>query len=189
MGRIIVEQIISADGYAAEEGGGIGFFHPTCDFSGTEPEQMRMMATVGAIVFGATTYRMFADYWPGADAEVERVAGPINALPKFVVSSTLQDAPWGAGDAVEILRGEGVEAVRAVRARIAGDLILWGSLTLCDALLRAGEIDVLRLRIVPVLIGRGRSFAPGDLGERRLSLVKTDAFAGGIALLEYAIGN
>ena len=42
MGNIIVEQIVSADGYAAEEDGGIGFFHPGNDFSGTEAEQMRM---------------------------------------------------------------------------------------------------------------------------------------------------
>lgn len=187
MGRIIVEQIVSADGYAAEEDGGIGFFFPGNDFSDAEPDQMRMMSTVGAIVFGATTYRMFADYWPGADAEVERVAGPINALPKFVVSSTLPAAPWGDGGAVEILRGDGVEAVRVLRTRIAGDLVLWGSLTLCDALLRAGEVDVLRLRIVPVLIGRGRSFTPADLGERRLSLVNAKSFAGGLMVLEYAV--
>jgi dihydrofolate reductase len=187
MGKIIVEQIVSVDGYAAEEGGGIGFFYPANDFSDTEPDQMRMMATVGAIVFGATTYRMFADYWPKADAKAERVAGPINDLPKFVVSSTLSAAPWGDDGAVEILRGDGVEAVRALRARITGNLILWGSLTLCDALLRAGEVDVLRLRVVPVLIGRGRSFAPGDLGERRLTLVNAQSFTGGIAVLEYAI--
>jgi dihydrofolate reductase len=187
MGKIIVEQIVSVDGYAAEEDGGIGFFHPESDFSDTEPDQMRMMATVGAIVFGASTYRMFADYWPKADAAVERVAGPINDLPKFVVSSTLSTAPWGDDDCVEILRGDGVQAVRALRERIEGDLILWGSLSLCDALLRAGEVDVLRLRVVPVLIGRGRSFTPGDLGERRLSLVNTQSFAGGIAVLEYAI--
>lgn len=185
MGKVIVEQIVSADGYAAEEDGGIGFFHPESDFSGTEAEQMRMMDTVGAIVFGAVTYRMFADYWPTADATVERVAVPINALPKFVVSSTLRSAPWGDYPGVEIIHTDGVEAVRALRDRIAGDLIIWGSLTLCDALLRAGEVDVLRLRVVPVLLGRGRSFAPADLGQRRMTLAKAEAFPGGIAVLEF----
>lgn len=185
MGNIIVEQIVSADGYAAEEDGGIGFFHPGNDFSGTEAEQMRMMASVGAIVFGAATYRMFADYWPTVDVAVERVAGPINALPKFVVSSTLETAPWGEYPGAEIIHTDGVLALRALRARIAGDLILWGSLTLCDALLRAGEVDVLRLRVVPVLIGRGRSFAPADLGERRMTLAKAESFPGGIAVLEF----
>jgi dihydrofolate reductase len=76
-----------------------------------------------------------------------------------------------------------------LRARIHGDLIVWGSLTLADALLRAGEVDVLRLRVVPVLIGRGRSFAPADLGERRLTLVKFQSYAGGLAVLEYSLAR
>ncbi len=134
MGKIIVEQIVSADGYAAYKDGGIGFFDASGDFRDGENEQMKMLESVGAIVFGATTYRMFADYWPGADAKVERVAGPINSLPKFVVSNTLQSAPWGEKSEVEIRRGDGVESVRDLRHRIDGDLMIWGSLTLTDAL-------------------------------------------------------
>lgn len=185
MGKVIVEQIISVDGYAADAHGGIGFFSSAREFNDADPEQLRMLASVGGIVLGKVTYGMFASYWPTPQAQVEPVAGPINALPKFVVSNTLQSAPWGADDAVEILRGDGVESVRALRARIAGDLIVWGSLTLSDALLRADEVDLLRLRVVPVLIGAGRSFTPSDLGERKLTLVKTQAFRGGHATLEY----
>ena len=187
MGKLIVEQILSVDGYAAEADGGIGFFFTARELNDADPEQLRMLQTVGAIVFGTTTYRMFADYWPTPEAQAEPVAVPINSLPKFVVSSTLQSAPWGDGHPVEILRGDGVEAVRALRARIRGDLIIWGSLTLADALLRAGEVDVLRLRIVPVLIGYGRSFTPSDLGERKLRLANAQSYAGGVVVLEYAL--
>ena len=79
--------------------------------------------------------------------------------------------------------------MRALRKRIPGDLIVWGSLTLADALLRAGEVDVLRLRLVPVLIGRGRSFAPADLGERALTLVKSHSYPSGLAVLEYGLAG
>lgn len=185
MSKVIVEQIISADGYAADADGGIGFFSSAREFNDADPGQLHMLQSVGGIVLGRVTYRMFADYWPTPDARVEPVAGPINALPKFVISNTLQSAPWGADDNAEILRGDGVESVRTLRARIAGHLIVWGSLTLSDALLRAGEVDVLRLRVVPVLIGAGRSFTPSDLGERKLALMKTRAFSGGHAVLEY----
>ena len=187
MGKLIVEQILSVDGYAADADGGIGFFSSARQLNDADPEQLRMLASVGAIVFGATTYRMFADYWPTTEAQAEPVAAPINALPKFVVSSTLQSAPWGDGRPVEILRGDGVEAVRALRVRIQGDLIVWGSLTLADALLRAGEVDVLRLRLVPVLIGDGRSFTPADLGERKLKLASAQSYAGGLVVLEYGL--
>lgn len=187
MGNLIVEQIISADGYAADAEGGIGFFASAREFNDADPDQLRMLSRVGGIVLGRVTYRMFADYWPTPAARAEPVAGPINALPKFVVSSTLQSAPWGAHDAAQILRGDGVAAIRALRARIDGDLILWGSLSLSDALLRANQVDLLRLRMLPVLIGSGRSFTPADLGEHRLSLAKTRSYPGGQVVLEYRL--
>ena len=48
-----------------------------------------------------------------------------------------------------------------------------------------GEADVLRLRVLPVLLGCGRSFSPSDLGMRRLSLASAQSFAGGLVGLEY----
>lgn len=186
MGRLIVEQIISADGYAAEPDGGIGFFIDARDINEADQDQLRLLERVGAIVLGRTTYRMFADYWPDADPVQEPVAVPINTLPKYVVSNTLDQAPWGMhGDAATVLRGDGTASVRALRRRVEGDLIIWGSLTLSDALLRAGEVDVLRLRIVPVLIGAGRSFAPPDIGRRELVLQSIRAYAQGLVVLEY----
>ena len=185
MGQLIVEQIVSTDGYAEDANGGIEFVGNASWVNDVDTEQLRMLSGVEGIVFGARTYGMFASYWPAADPVAEPVAVPIRELPKFVVSSTLESAPWGANDAAEILRGDGVAAVRDLRKRFPGNLIVWGSLTLCDALLRAGEVDVLRLRVLPILLGRGRSFAPSDLGSRMLSLSIAQSFAGGVVLLEY----
>ncbi|KAF1717388.1 reductase [Pseudoxanthomonas yeongjuensis] len=186
MGKVIVEQIVSADGYAAYKDGGIGFFDASGDFREGEDEQMKRLRSVGAIVFGATTYRMFADYWPGADEKVERVAGPINSLPKFVVSNTLRSAPWGEKDEVEILRGDGIESVRRLRQRIDGDLMIWGSLTLTDALFRARQVDVLRLRMIAMLLGEGRSFAPDGLGDLKLALQSVRAYPSGHIVMQYS---
>lgn len=185
MGRLIVEQIISLDGYAAEPDGGIGFFVDARAVNQADQDQLQLLAHVGAIVLGRTTYRMFADYWPAADAAQEPVAVPLNTIPKYVVSNTLQEAPWGARDHATVLRGDGVASVRALRGRIDGDLIVWGSLTLADALLRADAVDVLRLRIVPMLIGAGRSFAPPDLGRRSLALASVRDYPQGLVVLEY----
>jgi len=187
MGKVIVEQIVSADGYAEDADGGIGFFANAGWINAADTEQLRMLSKVAAIVLGANTYRMFASYWPSADPVAEPVAVPISELPKFVVSSTLESAPWGANDSAEILRGDGVAAVRSLRQRFTGNLIIWGSLTLSDALLRAGEVDVLRLRVLPILIGGGRSFAPPDLGSHKLSLASAQSFAGGLMVIEYHV--
>ena len=185
MGKVIVEQIVSIDGYAEDADGGIGFFENADWIHEADLDQLQMLSGVSAIVFGAKTYRMFADYWPQADPVAAPVATPIRQKPKFVVSSNLASAPWGAEDSAEILRGEGVAAVRGLRKRFAGNLIIWGSLTLTDALLRAGEVDVLRLRVIPVLLGRGRSFAPPDVGLRIASLATARSFAGGLVVLQY----
>lgn len=91
-----------------------------------------VLAGVAAIVFGATTYRMFADYWPTRDPAEQPVATPLNSLPKHVVSSSLEAAPWGELDPVTIERGDGAEVVARLRDRYTGDLIIWGSFTLTD---------------------------------------------------------
>lgn len=185
MGSVIVEQIVSLDGYAEDAQGGIGFFVDARVVNEADADQLERLSRVAAIVLGAKTYRMFADYWPYADPASEPVAVPLRNLPKFVVSSSLASAPWGADDSAELLRGDGVEAVRGLRHRFAGDLIVWGSLSLSDALLRANEVDVLRLRVVPTLLGRGRSFAPPEPGARSWSLASSRSFAGGLVVSEY----
>lgn len=189
MGKIIVEQIISADGYAEDSQGSIGFFLNAKALNETDTDQLQLLSGVSAIVLGAKTYRMFADYWPTADPGTEPVATAIMKLPKFVVSATLDSAPWGPSDSAEILDGDPVAAVRNLRHRFTANLIIWGSLSLTDALLRAGEVDVLRLRVLPLLLGAGRSFAPAAIGLQPLSLISARSFAGGLVVLEYGVGQ
>jgi len=160
-----VEQIVSVDGYAEDANGGIDFFVNENFPADLDAEQLRMLSGVGAIVVGARTYRMFADFWPWADPGSEPVAAPMNQLPKFVVSSTLESAPWG-DETRPRLRGDGVGAVSELRRNFDANIIVWGSLTLTDALFRAGEVDLLRLWAMPVLLGAGRSFSPADPRER-----------------------
>ena len=185
MGRLTVEQIVSVDGYAADANGDIAFFEAVDQGDSNDAEQLEFLKGVDAILLGATTYRMFADYWPNADPKVERVAEPIARLPKFVVSNTLEAAPWGDGE-IAILRGDGAEAARALKDRF-DHIIVWGSLTLADALFEAGLVDQLRLRLVPVLIGAGRSFTTARLGERRLALDHTIQQSSGHVTLAYEV--
>jgi dihydrofolate reductase len=193
MGRIIVEQVVSADGFATDRDGGIGFasafFAGASASAALEEEQLRLLAGVGAIVLGRNTYRMFEAHWPGAQPAEQPVAGPINALPKFVVSSTLATAPWGAHASLEILRGDAVDAVLALRDRIRGDVIVWGSLSLSDALLRAGVVDLLRLRMLPLALGNGRGFWPADAGMRSFVLDRATSFDNGCVLLSFAMAQ
>lgn len=193
MGRLIVEQIVSADGYAADADGGIGFFGASPEVAGDpetgagpiDREQLAWLEGVDAILLGANTYRMFADYWPGADPSVDPVAEPIARLPKHVVSNTLERAPWGDGE-IEVLRGDAAASVSRLKDRFDAT-VLWGSLQLADGLFEAGLVDELRLRVVPALIGAGRSFTPAALGERRLALVDSVTQPSGHVSLHYRL--
>ena len=185
MGRLTVEQIISVDGYDADANGDIAFFEAVDEVDSNDEEQLTFLEGVDAILLGANTYRMFAAYWPFADPATERVAEPIARLPKYVVSNTLETAPWGDMQ-IDILRGDGADAARSLKERHQ-HVIVWGSLTLADALFEAGLVDQLRLRLVPVLIGEGRSFTPARLGERRLSLDHTVQQPSGHVTLAYEV--
>ena len=85
-----------------------------------------------------------------------------------------------------MLRGDAAESVSALKDR-AGSIIVWGSLTLTDALFAAGLVDELRLRVVPAVIGAGRSFTPSGLGERRLRLDDVVTYPGGLVTMQYAV--
>jgi dihydrofolate reductase len=185
MGRLIVEQIVSADGYAADADGGIGFFEAVDGLDATDHEQLAWLEGVEAILLGANTYRMFAGYWPVADPAVEPVAEPIARLPKHVVSNTLERAPWGDGE-IEVLRGDAATSVADLKDRFDA-IVLWGSLQLTDALFEAGLVDELRLRVVPVLIGAGRSFTPASLGQRALELDHATTHPSGHVSLHYRL--
>jgi dihydrofolate reductase len=187
MGRLIVEQIVSADGTAEDSEGGMSFMTPEAAGGEVDREQLRRLADIQAIVLGANTYRMFASYWPTASEADDPIAGLINRLPKHVLSSTLDAAPWGDHAPAAIERGDVVESVRRLKDAYPGEIILWGSLRLADAAFLAGEVDVLRLRILPSLLGGGRGVVPTALPVTPLRLVASSIHPGGQVALEYDV--
>lgn len=188
MSGLIVEQIVTVDGFAAERDGGLRFMEATVpEGDATDTGQLTMLETVDAILLGRRTYEMFAGYWPTADPAVELVAEPIARLPKLVLSSTLERAPWGDGE-IEVVRPDptAADAVGALKRRF-GSIIVWGSLSLADALFEAGLVDRLRLRTTPVVIGDGLRFTPPSLGMRMLRLESSSALPTGHVVTEYAV--
>ncbi len=185
MGRVIVEQIITADGFVQDADGGMKFMD-AAPIDSTDSDQLAMLDRVGAIVLGRRTYDMFVEYWPRVDPADEPVAERINTLPKHVVSSTLAAAPWGHHRAAVVEHGDPVATFERLRSDVPGDLLVWGSLQLTDALFRAELVDVLRLRQIPSLIGDGRGPTPTDLTQTVMTQVAHHAGSGWVTV-EYAV--
>jgi dihydrofolate reductase len=188
VGRLIVQQFVSADGFAADADGEFTMFEKVDGSSaGIDLETLRLLRSVDAIVLGATTYRMFVEYWPTQRAEEEVLAPRINELPKIVVSRRLEEAPWGPFEPASIIGDDAVDAIRRLKGDLPGDLIVWGSLTLTESLFEAHLVDVVRLVLLPVVLGTGRGVFPPSVAGARLRLERSNTFDDGLVALEYTV--
>ena len=95
---------------------------------------------------------------PASDGEV--IAPALNGLRRFVFSRSLKNAPWGACPAATIESGDAVEAIRRIKREVEGTVVLWGSLTLSEVFFTAGEVDAVRLVVMPIALGAGRGVFP-----------------------------
>ena len=185
MRKLIVQESVTVDGFAAGIDGDIGFITESSgDPTSGEfvDDQLALLETVDAILLGAATYRMFAAYWPEQTTETQGIADALNATPKVVFSRTLEDAPWGKWEPARIVAGDAAEEVRRLKDEPGKDMVLWGSLAVADSLIRKELVDEYRLWVCPVVLGRGtRLFADG-LDTRRMNRLETKTYEGVVSV-------
>ena len=134
------------------------------------------------MMMGRVSYEAFSPVWP----DMTDFAG-YNAMPKYVVSTTLQDydlvSNWGE---TTILRS--LDDVAALKETEGGPIIIHGSATLNRNLSDAGLIDRYHLLVFPVLLGAGkRLFSDTDKDKQKLTLVESESYANGIQKLVYDV--
>jgi dihydrofolate reductase len=162
VGKLVVTEFVSLDGVFEDPGGAEGFELGGWAFKferGPEGDKFKLdeLMRADAQLLGRVTYAGFADAWPkreGTGVFAERM----NSMPKYVVSSTLQEAPWNNST---ILRGPLAEEIPPLKERVAGDILVAGSGQLVHGLLEEGLVDELRLMIFPIILGRGRKLFEG----------------------------
>lgn len=135
-----------------------------------------------ALMFGRRSYEAFAPVWPGSEDH----AG-YRDLPKYVVSSTLDDADlvdgWGP---MQVLRT--TDDVAALKERDGGSIYVHGSIELARTLSEAGLVDRYNLLVFPVLLGAGKHvFSRADVDRQRLSLVESEAYGNGVVKMVYDV--
>lgn len=192
MRKLVVQQFVALDGFAAGAKGEIDFINDSSDGdpSGGQlvEDQLAFIGTLDTILLGAETYRMFAAYWPEQTVETQGIADALNATPKVVFSRTLERAPWGAWGEARVVAGPASEEVRRLKAEPGKDLVVWGSLTLAESLERDGLVDEYRLLVCPVVLGHGRRLFGEGTPTRWLSLVETKPY-GRVVALRYEVGD
>jgi dihydrofolate reductase len=184
MGRIVVSEFVSLDGVVEDPGGSEDFKYGGWSFEfdrGEEGDKFKLDETLGseALLLGRVTYEGFAEAWPSRDGEF---ADKFNTMPKYVVSSTLEDPEWTNST---VLNGDVPEAVSGLRQRIDGDIVVHGSARLVQTLLEAGLIDELRLMVFPVVLGAGKRLFGDTSDKKTLRLTDSKMVGDGVAILTY----
>ncbi|HEY7562984.1 MAG TPA: dihydrofolate reductase family protein [Gaiellaceae bacterium] len=183
MGRIVVTEFVSLDGVIEDPGGSESFEHGGWSFQfsrGEEGDRFKLDETMGseALLLGRVTYEGFAAAWPSRDGEF---ADKFNAMPKYVVSSTLGEPEWAN---TTVLTGDVAAAVSTLRQEQDGDVVVHGSAMLAQALLENGLVDELRLMVFPVVLGSGKRLF-GASGMKRLQLADSKSVGDGVMILVY----
>ncbi len=186
MRKLIVEEWVSLDGYAADLQGKTEFFPSTEDNKQSDEDQLLALESVDTILIGRKTYDIFVDFWPKVTVNQEILSDKLNAIPKAVVSNTLKTAPWGRWPEATVLAGDGVEGVKKLKEKVGDDIIVWGSVSLVQSLMKANLIDEYRIHVCPARLGAGRRLFSDDNSFQGLQLIETKAYAKtGVVLLKY----
>jgi dihydrofolate reductase len=193
MGKIALSQSYSLDGVMQAPGGPDedrrgGFEHGgwamEYDFNYAEGVGLEQAQNAEALLLGRFTYETLQAYWPTAEGPL---ADRLNELPKYVVSSTLTDPAWNA----TVLGDDWPEEVARLRKELDGDILVYGSRRLSQALIGMGLVDELRLMVYPVVLGSGGRLFGETQDKIPLRLVESRPLGDGVVNMIYApaMGN
>ena len=186
MGRIVVTEFVSLDGVIEAPGGGENYKHAGWTFEidrGEEGDKFKFdeLMEADAQLLGRVTYDGFAAAWPTFTDNVG-FADKMNAMPKYVVSSTLQSADWNN---TTILSGDVVEEIKKLKDDVDGLILVAGSAQLVQTLIEHDLVDELRLMVFPVVLGNGKRLFGDTTDKKPLKLADSKSVGDGIAILTY----
>src|SRR5256714_2570668 len=143
MGRIVVTEFVSLDGVVEDPGGAEDFKYGGWSFEfnrGDEGDKFKLDEALeaDALLLGRVTYEGFADAWPSREGEF---ADKFNNMPKYVVSSTLENPEWNNST---VLKGDVAEEVAKIKEKHDGDVVVHGSAQLTQSMLDQDLVAELR---------------------------------------------
>src|SRR5437899_4584723 len=171
MGKIVISENVSLDGVVQDPTGDEGFRHggwfvQVGDKDREEWAQVALDEALGAeaLLLGRRSYEFFAARWPSRSGAL---ADRLNSLPKYVVSSTLEDPGWSNST---VLRGEAVSEVSKLKQELDGDIVVLASFQLVHTLVDHDLVDELRLKVFPAVLGAGKRLFGGTSDTKPLRL-------------------
>lgn len=162
MGKLVVTEFISLDGVIEDPGGSEGTKHGGWSFRHHAPDgdefKMEELQAADAQLLGRVTYEGFAAAWPAMEESAGEFGHKMNAMPKYVVSTTLTEATWKN---TTVIGGDVATEVARIKDRYTGDILVAGSGKLIQTLAADNLVDEYRLMVHPVVLGSGKRLFDG----------------------------
>jgi dihydrofolate reductase len=184
MGKIVISDNVSLDGVIQDPAGDEGFARGGwVGRIAALPElaKFTLDEALGteALLLGRRSYEWFAARWPSRSGEL---ADRLNSLPKYVVSSTLEDPDWNNST---VLKGDVVTEVSKLKRELNGEINIPASFQLARTLIEHDLVDELRLKIFPLVLGAGERLF-GETSEKKpMRLVNTMTLGDGVVINTY----
>ncbi len=184
MAKIVISENVTLDGMVQDPTGEEGFerggwFGQARDLPGWARLALQDALGAEALLLGRRTYEYFAARWPSRSGEL---ADRLNSLPKYVVSSTLDDPDWNNSI---VVKGDVVQEVSRLRTDLNAQILCLASFHLVRTLIDRGLVDEMRLKVFPVVLGAGERLF-GNTGDTiPLRLVDTTIIDAGVSVLTY----
>jgi dihydrofolate reductase len=186
MGKIVISTNVSLDGVVQDPDGEEGFRLGGWfgQFGGKDLEawaQVEFEEALGAeaLLLGRRSDEWFAARWLSRSGEF---ADRLNSLPKYVVSSTLEEPRWSNST---VLKGNVVDQVSKLKQELDGDILVYASYQLGRTLIEHDLVDELRLVVFPVVLGAGERLFGETSDQKPMRLVDARTVGNGLAFLTY----
>jgi dihydrofolate reductase len=190
MGKIVMSgpQNVSLDGVVqdpdGQEGFGLGGWF--VEFGGKDLEEWNKVALEEALgaeawLLGRRSYEFFGARWRPRSGEL---ADRINSMPKYVVSSNLEDPEWNNST---VLKGDVVTEVSKLKQQLDGEIVVPASYQLGRTLIEHDLVDELRLVVFPVVLGSGERLFGETSDKKSMRLVSMSTIGDGLAFVTYEV--
>lgn len=133
------------------------------------------------LLLGRVTYQGFAAAWPNMPGTGD-YGVRMNSIPKYVVSTTLQEAEWSNS---KIIKNNVSEELSILKQQTGQDILIFGSSALVNSLMQYDLIDEYRLMVFPIIVGSGKRLFQDVNNKKTLRLIETKTFSSGVVVLSY----
>jgi dihydrofolate reductase len=189
VGRIVVSENVSLDGVVQDPAGDEGFRVGGWVGMLKDRDEVNKLAlddaeSAEALLLGRRSYEWFASKWPSRSGAL---ADRLNGLPKYVVSSTLENPTWNNST---VIKGDVLRQVPKLKEELSGEILILASFQLVHTLVDHDLVDELRVKVYPIVLGTGARLFGETSDSKPMRLLNSHALSDGVAVLTYeAVGD